>query len=290
MFVLSKVFWFLVNPANIIVVALVAGTALVYFPGSRRTGRRILAVTVLVLLAISVFPLGPRMIETLENRFPGNPVLPEQVAGIIVLGGSVNQHLTVARQQPALTEGAERLTEFIRLGYIFPQAKLVFSGGSGSIFDQSLKETAVARLFFEQMHFDADRVLYESESRNTHENATLSRDLVAPTPGETWVLVTSALHMPRAVGCFRQAGWNVIPYPVDYLTDGMGSFEAGFDPVSGLATLNRALHEWIGLAAYRLLGRTSALFPRAAEAPGAAGNIEQAPAQAPEAPPAHTGP
>lgn len=261
MFVFSKVFWFLIDPANLILVALCLSTLMVYFSPTRRAGRRLLTFTVGVFLLLAVFPVGYWMTEKLENRFPTNPALPDRVAGIIVLGGTVDQILTLSRQQPALTSGAERLTEFIRLGYLFPDAELVFTGGSGSVFTQPLKETEVARLFFEQMHFDEGRVVYESESRNTFENAILSRDLVNPGPNDVWILVTSAMHMPRAVGCFRQAGWNIIPYPVDYNTRGIGSFQAGFDPIGGLKSLNTALHEWVGLAAYRLLGRTSSLFP-----------------------------
>ena len=260
MFILSKVFWFLVDPANLAIVFLAFGSLLL-FTGPKRAGRRIVALTVMLLIAVSVFPVGSAIIEVLENRFPGNPVLPERVDGIVVLGGTVDQELTAARKQPALKGGAERLTEFVHLARKYPEAKLVFTGGSGSIFDQTLKETTVARQFFEQMGLEPGRITYESDSRNTQENATLTHEIMKPADGETWVLVTSARHMPRAVGCFRQAGWTVVPYPVDYLTYGTGEFELTFNPLSGLSELNNGLHEWLGLIAYRLMGRTPALLP-----------------------------
>ena len=126
---------------------------------------------------------------------------------------------------------------------------------------QELKESHYVGPVLERLGLEAGRVIYEERSRNTAENAKFSRDIARPQPGETWLLITSAFHMPRAVGCFRRAGWNVVPYPVDYMTDGdyqtapPGSFSAG------LGSLDGALHEWMGLALYRLSGKTDALFP-----------------------------
>ena len=108
---------------------------------------------------------------------------------------------------------------------------------------------------------DVSRVTFERESRNTAENARYSRELVKPQSGETWILITSANHMPRAVGCFQRVGWNVLPYPVDYQTSGAAGFRLGFNFGARLNNLNRATHEWIGLIAYRLLDRTTALVP-----------------------------
>ncbi len=228
MFTLSKVFWLVFAPGKILVVLLTVGTLLL-FTRWRRAGRAVIAAVTAILLLFGIFPVGYAMLEGLENRFPANPPLPETIAGIIVLGGTVNPGLTVDRNQPALTEGAERLTEFIRMGYFFPDARMVFSGGSGSLFRQDLKEAAVVRSLIDSLGFPTERIAFESRSRNTHENAVLTRDLMQPKAGETWVLVTSALHMPRAVGCFRAAGWpNLIPYPVDFKTDGKGELRLGF--------------------------------------------------------------
>ncbi len=261
MFTLSKIFWLVFAPAKIIVILLAVGTVLLFTPW-RRTGRALVATMMAFFVLLGVFPIGNAMLEGLENRFPANPALPETVAGVIVLGGTVNPGLTVDRNQPALTDGAERLTEFIRIGRRYPHAKMVFSGGSGSLTRQDLKEAAVARDLIRSIGFPTGRIVFESESRNTHENAVLTRDIMAPKLGENWVLVTSALHMPRAVGCFRSAGWsNIIPYPVDYRTDGKGSFSLGFAPFSGVTRVSEALREWIGLAVYRLLGRTETLYP-----------------------------
>ncbi len=103
---------------------------------------------------------------------------------------------------------------------------------------------------------------FEDKSRNTWENAIFTRDLVNPKPGDTWLLVTSAWHMPRAMGIFRKAGFKVTAYPVDYLTYGNSrDLHPPRLALDEMERLENALHEWIGLVAYRLTDKTDALFP-----------------------------
>ena len=84
-----------------------------------------------------------------------------------------------------------------------------------------------------------------------------------PRPDERWLLVTSAWHMPRAVGVFRQAGFPVTAYPVDFRTGGRANVLRPFATLSeGLRRLDVAAKEWAGLVGYRLTGRTGELFPR----------------------------
>ena len=97
---------------------------------------------------------------------------------------------------------------------------------------------------------------------NTLENAILSKDLARPQPGERWLLVTSAYHMPRAIGIFRKAGFDVEPYPVDWRTSGSGDALRPFPTVGdGLRRTDTAVREWVGLLVYWLMGMSSSLFP-----------------------------
>lgn len=263
MFVFSKIFWLILNPGNLFTIFLFLGTALL-FTRFYRTGRLFVSGAVVFALLVTIFPVGGRLIENLENRFPANVSIPADIDGIIVLGGTINQYLTYTRGQPALTEGGERLTEFVYLARKYPNAKLIFSGGTGALINRELKEADAARVFFTRMGIAGDRILYESESRNTYENALFSRRIAGDTTKTgQWVLVTSALHMPRAMGVFRRVGWNVLANPVDYLTDGKQRFVVGFQPIEALSRLNKAMREWIGLVAYRILGRTSNIVPSA---------------------------
>lgn len=261
MFVLSKIVWLVVNPVNLFVFFLVLGTILL-FSRFRRAGRLMITCAVGMFLLVGVIPVGFWLTTDLENRFPVNPPIPADIAGIITLGGTINQYITTARGQPALTAGGERLTEFVHLARRFPNARLVFTGGSGALVDTELKEADSARLFFNQMGLSDREIIFDDRARNTHENALFSKELIGKDASrKKWLLITSAMHMPRAMGVFRHAGWNVMAYPVDYLTDGRGGFEPRFRPIIGLASLNTVLREWIGLIAYRVLGRTPVIVP-----------------------------
>jgi uncharacterized SAM-binding protein YcdF (DUF218 family) len=104
-------------------------------------------------------------------------------------------------------------------------------------------------------------VTLEPRSRNTVENAVFSKAIAQPKPGERWLLVTSAQHMPRSVGAFRQAGFPVEAYPVAWRTDVHYRFGLSLTIGSNLARLDLAANEWVGLLAYWLAGQSSALWP-----------------------------
>ncbi len=260
-FTASKLLWVLAQPGNLLLVILLAGIAIGWsaHPRRRAWGRRLATSSLLVLVAVAVLPLGEWALRPLEERF-SLPTLPEHVDGIVVLGGSVDQVVTAARGIPVLTEQSERLVEFVHLARRYPGARLVATGGSGQLDEQALKEAPVVEETLRRLGIDTDRVLFEDQSRNTYENAILSKRLVDPQPGETWVLVTTAFHQPRAVGIFRAAGWPVIPYPVDYRT--RPGYRIGRPALgSNLDRLETAAREWVGLVAYRLMGRTESLLP-----------------------------
>ena len=137
-------------------ILLLAGTILLWTSWPR-AGRWILTVTMGFVVSLTLIPVGLLMTEVLENRFPIVKKISGRIDGIIVLGGSVNQFTTKYRGQPSLTSGAERMTEFIALAKQYPHAKLAFSGGSGKLLRQDVKEAETARLFFAQMGLDTRR-------------------------------------------------------------------------------------------------------------------------------------
>lgn len=259
MFVLSKLFDVVAQPANVVLIALAVACLLLF---SRRAalGRALVCTVTLVLLLLAILPWDHWLVASLEGRFSAPQTLPAHIDGIVVLGGAVDPVVSVARGQPSVNGAAERLTTLIELGLRHPEAQLVFTGGSGSVTHQALKEAPIAQAFLDTLGFASERVLFEGQSRNTRENAIFTRDLVTPQPGQTWLLVTSALHMPRSVGTFRAAGWKVLPYPVDYLTTGEGG-GLRFNAASGMGAISNALHEYLGMAYYRLRGWSDSLYP-----------------------------
>jgi len=258
-FAISKIFWALAAPGNFLVLLLTVGTILL-FTSRAVLGRRIVASATLALLAITLTPISSLIALPLEDRFE-RPALPDHIDGIIMLGGAVNPPLALERGEPSVNEAAERVLAFADLIRRYPNAKPVFTGGSGRLFGQDLREDSVVRDALRQTGIDPACVTFENESRNTWENALFSQRLASPKPGETWILVTSALHMPRSVGIFRRIGWEVVPYPVDYRTRRGARPYFRFEFDKQIETMHDAVREWIGLVSYRLMDRTDALFP-----------------------------
>lgn len=261
-FILSKISWALLAPANVMLMLLVVATIALVWRPRWRVARWLAAVSAVVILAGGSLPIGYLLQRALEDRFPRPVALPARVDGIVVLGGAVQPDLAVARGVVALNDTAERMTEAVALSRRYPGARLIFTGGSARLLPNGNTEAATAKRFFIGQGLAEDRVEYEAQSRNTYENARYTYDLVKPRPGETWLLVTSARHMPRSMGCFRQVGWgSILPWPVDYTTKPDLDLVPWANLVIGLVDLNDGLHEWIGLAAYRLSGYSSEWFP-----------------------------
>ena len=259
-FYMSKFFWVFFEPAQFFFIFLCLGAVLLWSRW-RRAGRWLITLLAVAALAVATLPIGVQLSLMLENRFPAVTEPPERIDGIITLGGILDQFVTKQRGQISFGGGADRLAQFSRLAQRYPDAKLVFTGGSGRALRQDVKEADYIKPVMDLLGVEADRIIVENQSRNTYENAVAAFNLVKPKPGETWILITSAFHMPRTVGCFRKVGWRVFPYPVDYRLQGDENWELGFSFITGLAQLSHALHEWVGLIAYRLMGKTDILFP-----------------------------
>lgn len=159
--------------------------------------------------------------STLENRFQRDRAEYRKVAGIIVLGG-----------------GAERALEALVLARQYPDIPIILSGPGA---DEELVLTSAPEL--------ADRLIIDRRPRNTFENALFSRQLANPKPRERWLVVTSAIHMPRSMGAFRVAGFAVEPWPVSSR------------PQRSEQAAAMLQHEVLGLVYYRLRGRTEVLLP-----------------------------
>jgi len=249
--------WPFLQPSNLLFLMAVLGAVLIW-AGRRHLGARLLQIAGGLLLAILLLPIHSIMLVTLETRFP-HPELPEHVDGIITLGGSLNPVISARWGRPQFSERSERLLDAVLLAKRYPEARIVATGGSWRSSEPA--EAEIAGDILAELGIPHWRLTLETEARNTYENAALSKALVHPRPDQTWILITSAFHMPRAVGVFRQQGWNVIPYPVDYYTDGeVKSFR--IQGVSTrLAAFDFAARAWGALIAYRLMGATDELFP-----------------------------
>lgn len=260
-FVLSKIVESVLVPSNLVLIFFALGIALLILKRRRLALVLWIASATIVVLG-GVTPLGYAALSSLENRF-SLPILTAPPTGFIVLGGAVDIHISSARDVIAINDGAERLSETAALANRYPQARIFLSGGAGHIDSStSLTESALARDILVKLNIAPDRIEMEEESRSTSENAVESLNFLRPSSGETWLLITSANHMPRAVAAFRKVGFKVVPYPVDYRTHGERVLWKFPKSVSaGLEDLDLAVHEWIGLVAYRVGGKSNSIFP-----------------------------
>jgi len=257
-FVLSKTLGIMLLPINFLIGIGVIGTVLL-LTRFARLGRRLMVAALLLLAICGFSPLGNVLISTLEQRFPPWDASRGAPDGIIVLGGSIDADLSVAHGTPVVRSAADRVIAAAALARRYPNARLVFTGGSANLISNDAREADYAAEMFESLGIPRSRLIIERRSRNTVENAEFSKAMVDPKPGERWLLVTSAYHMPRSVGLFRKAGFPVEPYPVDWRVGRV----LDIDGISllGLRRADIAVREWVGLAAYRLRGRIDDLFP-----------------------------
>lgn len=260
-FYISKLIWLLISPDSLLLILIVLTLVLLYL-GKLKPAKKLLSSVSGILLIIAFFPIGEWILFPLENRFTTNPVLAEKVDGIIVLSGAEDPLLSSVWEQVELGAAAERDLSFLTLAHKYPKAKLVFTGGTGSIIYQDYKAADVAKSLFKQQNFDTNRIIFERESRNTYENVIYSKKLINPIKNENWILITTSWHMPRSVGIFCKAKWSVLPYPVDHQTNKDNLFRIDFDLLTNLYTLKIAIKEWLGLLAYYLSGKTNSLFPK----------------------------
>ncbi len=265
-FILSKLVASLAEPTSLLLLSGVAGVVLLV-AGTRRRGRVRLGLGLLVLpvafeLVLDIVPFDDWLAAPLEDRFPPLRTAPSGITGIIAIGGAVDPEMTAARGIPSLNDAAERMTEFVRLALAHPAWRLAFSGGSGRVWRGDLTEADVARLLWDGLGLAGRRITYEDRSRTTFENAVFLARIVHPSADQRWILITSAIHMPRAMGAFRRAGWNVVADPVAYKTAPAFDVEMEESLNGRLVLLDAAVHEWAGLLIYRLEGKTSHLFPR----------------------------
>jgi len=260
-FLMSKTVGIFAIPSNAIMGLMLFGL-LLWPTRLSKIGKRIVVASIFLLLIAGASPLGTALLLPLENRFPSWDSSRGAPTGLIILGGVISADVSVKRGNIALGEAVERLVAAVELHHQYPNARVVFAGGNSNVVFDGLPESTLAVRFLESLGVPREQVELESGSRNTMENAINAKRLVAPKPGERWLLVTSASHMPRAMGLFREAGFPVEAYPVDWRTAEWGDIPSqSISLLGGFDHLDVAAHEWVALIFDRMSGRTSTLFP-----------------------------
>jgi len=260
-FYLSKVIWILISPDSLLLILIILSLILFYI-GKSKQANILLATVVSILTIISLLPIGEWLLYPLESQFKHNPELPKQIDGIIVLSGAENTVLSHVWEQVELNSASERDLMFLSLANKYPKAKLIFTGGTGNLSQQTYKGADVAKKLFKQLNFKTERIIFERESRNTYENIIYSKKIIKPNKNEKWIVITTSWHMPRSIGIFCKAEWITIPYPVDHQTNKDNLFRIDFDLANNLLILKKGIKEWVGLFAYYATGKTTSIYPQ----------------------------
>jgi uncharacterized SAM-binding protein YcdF (DUF218 family) len=244
----SKAFEFIAAPSHVLL-WLVVGAATALLLGHIHAARVLGVLGAALFILIGVAPLSSVLARPLEDRYPRRP-LPAQITGIVTLGGGLGASTLITRGAPGTSPSLDRLVSTYDLARRHPEARIVFTGGWGQYAD-----AIAARDDFQRMGLAPERLTLEDRSRNTYENLAFTQALARPRPGETWVLATSAIQLPRAMAVARRVGWTMIPWPTDYRTDTRPFWLGGWFAIGGnLRLADEAAHEWIGLAAYGAAG------------------------------------
>ena len=254
-FYLSKILWLIVNPFNIFIF-ITLFTMFLYFINFRRLSLIIYLINFIFIALISFLPIGSYLTYIIEKEFHTNTKFPQQVDGILILGGATNPLLFKEFDQISLNGSAERLVESVMIIRKFEKAKVIFSGGSGIINRSDLGHSQVAKLFYKKIGVDINKIFFEDKSRNTYENIIYSKKIAKPKKNENWLLITSAFHMKRALLIAEKNNWKLIPYAVDFKNIKEFKLTPNLNLLSNLNSFQSGLHEWLGLVSYYLMGRT----------------------------------
>ncbi|MGI9399744.1 MAG: YdcF family protein [Rhizobiaceae bacterium] len=256
---LSKLFWFFARPLNLLFI-LALFCAVAARLGYRRFARGLLVLIAITFVLIGFTQLPDWAVLKLETAIAMGE-LPEKPEGIIVLGGGLTANAAAREADYAMGEASDRLIKGLELKQLFPDARFIYSGGAASFNPDAEPETTAAAQIISGLYGDGFDFELETKSLNTWQNAAYVAEMIDDTNSGEFLLVTSAFHMPRALGCFRKAGVNVVPIPADYRADKLVFPYLTGSTAEQFLKMSIVIKELIGLVVYRLTDRIDEFLP-----------------------------
>ncbi len=221
--------------------------------GWPRLGRALLLLAIVALWALGSSAVAQRLALPLERFFPA-PGPGGKADAAVVLAGTVDLRRS-SLERIEFYDRPERIIEGARLVREGRVRWLVISGGSGDAFLPEAAEAEFLAAFAKELGVASSSILLQTRSRNTHEDAVHTAELLRERGIDRFFLVTSGFHMPRAVACFRKAGLDPVAYPVDFRATPLESSPISYLPTaSALALSTLAAHEYVGYAGYWIAG------------------------------------
>lgn len=248
--------WWFLQPGNLLLLLLLLAF-LALMVRLRALAGFLLFLGLGIIALPTVFGAADWLGWQLEKQYPPLHNPPQQVDGIIVLGGSVQWDISEQHAQLNLNEAGERMVAAAALARRYPQARLVLTGLYRETIPNDFRPDAQPLSLFAGPEFGGRPITYIGAARSTYEEGLLTLETLQPRPGETWLLVTSALHMPRSMAVFDTLGWTtLIPYPVDYRAPAEPRLlNLNLNTSEQLQRLDYVVREWAALLVYRNTGR-----------------------------------
>jgi len=248
-FLVSKILSFLINP----IIWIIALLLLAWF-GPERLKRRMFKSAIVILLIFS----NPFLFDEIMRKWEVPAVNADSLAiydAGIVLGTTIHYDAKLDRIQ--FLQTSDRLFQAVDLYKKGKIKKIVYSGGSGSVLHQDEKEAPWLKRYLMAIGIPEQDMIFENESKNTRENATLTKPLLEQyIPNGKYLLITSAYHMRRSVKCFEKAGIHVDPFSADRIS-GPRKFEINHLLLPNAWTLADWYafnHELLGYITYKMAG------------------------------------
>lgn len=251
----SKMLDLFFQPLNGLLIILIAALLLRYTHW-KRLRRSLTFIAILGFFLCGFTQLPDYLLAKLESTVP--PLTLEELekpTGIIILGGAITEHKQARPNWYHINDGAERIIDGLMLAKHFPSAYLLFTGGNASISGKGGNESAAFKRFIQQSNPLESAIYFENRAKNTWQNAKFSMQQLGQAASGKWLLVTSANHMPRALGSFTKAGFDVIGWPTDYRADRLHFPWLVTSSARQFSKLNLLIHELIGIAAYKISGK-----------------------------------
>ena len=258
---LRQLTWWIADIDSWLVILVIIGVILI-LTRWWKVGRVLLVIAAFFFYLVCVSPIPDLLGTYLENRFQRPVPMPSDITGFIVIGFGIDRRVTQERDFITFNCAAQREITLVELYKKYPNKKFVYTAG-GAKHDSLMNLTDLAKKLFKNLTLESpDHIVFEDQAWDTRDNADYTYQLVKPQPNEKWVLVTSAINMPRAIGTFKKVGWkHLIPYPVDYRTIKRYDLTFNFSLTHGFMMWKLLTYELLGLINYRLAGYIDELIP-----------------------------
>lgn len=256
-FLLGKALWLILAPSHFLLLILLLGVILFKFKPnlSYRLSRSV----TIVLLLIALTPVEHLILAPLEHRISAPNSL-RHIDSIVVLGGGQQKKQSHQFPYSGFGQHTGRMIAAIDLAKQL-NVPLIFVGGQEQATQELYLESTSLKTLVKMADLPSNQVFINDQSNDTYDNATKAKKILAAQQLNHSLLITSAAHMPRALGVFQQQQINITPFPVEYKLSNESHWFSPISLVKKLYLIEYGVHEWLGLAKYYLLGMTPSFFP-----------------------------